>query len=405
MKISISNKFNHITILRYLMVLCILALSARIFHQYLLSDANDTNYFIFIWLIIYTYTFTQLFVFSKFSIHNNQFIPLYVFIGFCFLSSLWSTNFITSTKESITLLGCLIIAINFYATGRSLSIQKYFFTFLKVTAVVSLFLIIFFPEAASNVEKFADAWNGVFPHKNYFGRLMALLFLLSIFLFKGINKIIYSLLSLVLVFLSTSVGAIFVILALLPLLYFIKIISKFKNNQKIAIFFVGLFIGTITILSLYLNFENFLGAFNKDSTLTGRTDLWYIAMKFIAAAPILGYGYGAFWTGEGSIGEKFILQASWEAPHAHNGYIDLTLEIGVFGLIIFILMLFYIIKRSLTLYFKTGDIFPLLVFLYLIVENFAEKVITVGNDFHWILFCACYVYTIYGLKRGSVNER
>ena len=35
----------------------------------------------------------------------------------------------------------------------------------------------------------------------------------------------------------------------------------------------------------------------KDATLTGRTDLWNVAITMIARRPWLGYGYGGFWRG------------------------------------------------------------------------------------------------------------
>ena len=47
-----------------------------------------------------------------------------------------------------------------------------------------------------------------------------------------------------------------------------------------------------------------------------------------------GHGYGGFW------GEKNVLKYSeifaWHIPHAHNGYLDLMLAVGVLGGILYV---------------------------------------------------------------------
>ncbi len=73
-----------------------------------------------------------------------------------------------------------------------------------------------------------------------------------------------------------------------------------------------------------------------DPTLTQRTDIWNFAMRKIAERPWLGYGYEVFWgAGPNSPsvreGPGFVAQM----PHAHNGYIDITLQTGFIGLAIF----------------------------------------------------------------------
>lgn len=83
--------------------------------------------------------------------------------------------------------------------------------------------------------------------------------------------------------------------------------------------------------------ELLLGVIGKDATLTGRTDIWDQLFAAISRKPALGYGYMAFW-GPDSEPRYWLQQAvDWLAPNGHNGWLDLTISLGVAGLAIFAL--------------------------------------------------------------------
>ncbi len=68
-------------------------------------------------------------------------------------------------------------------------------------------------------------------------------------------------------------------------------------------------------------------ALGRDSTLTGRTDVWAELMPPRAERPLLGYGFGSFWTDARRV--------QYDIPTAHNGYLDILLELGEVGLVIY----------------------------------------------------------------------
>jgi len=76
----------------------------------------------------------------------------------------------------------------------------------------------------------------------------------------------------------------------------------------------------------------FTGLIGKDATLTGRVDLWHLVIPYGNERPVLGYGYGAFWI-EDSPRTQEIWRAlnSYKPPHAHNGWIETYLELGMVG--------------------------------------------------------------------------
>jgi exopolysaccharide production protein ExoQ len=65
-------------------------------------------------------------------------------------------------------------------------------------------------------------------------------------------------------------------------------------------------------------------AFGRDSTFTGRTDIWSELVPFVQASPILGCGFGGFWTPE--------KRAIYIIGQAHNGYLEVLMEMGWVGL-------------------------------------------------------------------------
>jgi O-antigen ligase len=99
-------------------------------------------------------------------------------------------------------------------------------------------------------------------------------------------------------------------------------------------------VGTVLAVILYGLFLNpgagLVEAVGRDSTLTGRTALWDMVLS-MTVSPWFGAGYESFWLGERL--EK-IWQANWWHPNqAHNGYIEVYLDLGWVGLALLALVI------------------------------------------------------------------
>lgn len=71
-----------------------------------------------------------------------------------------------------------------------------------------------------------------------------------------------------------------------------------------------------------------LKALGKDPSLTGRTDIWVSLMHKVSVHPWTGYGYQAFW-GRESVPAMYVREETgWPVPSAHNGWIDLLVQLG-----------------------------------------------------------------------------
>ena len=112
-------------------------------------------------------------------------------------------------------------------------------------------------------------------------------------------------------------------------------------------------------------------------TLTGRTELWSELMTYIGARPIVGYGFDGFW---GPIHTASVaLSLGWVVPHAHNGYIEMLLDLGVVGLVLFLAVLFAGLSHAhRRLRESPGDTEALLgvtLLVWLLVAMMAEKIV------------------------------
>jgi len=88
--------------------------------------------------------------------------------------------------------------------------------------------------------------------------------------------------------------------------------------------------------------------------LTGRRALWTQLMGFAGERPVLGYGYGGFWTEENS--RTIMEEQGWPISHAHNGYLDVLLEAGPLALVVFVSIILIAIRRAFLWNRITGSV-------------------------------------------------
>jgi O-antigen ligase len=137
------------------------------------------------------------------------------------------------------------------------------------------------------------------------------------------------------------------------------------------------------------NLDSLTAMVGRDATFTGRRTIWPLALSSIAKSPIYGYGYSAFWEASSSQAERIREEVNWAAPHAHNGYIDLTLELGLAGLLLFGGASIIAVRRAIQVVqtdLGHEAMWPLMYLALTFFYQFTESSIVVGNTIFWILF-------------------
>jgi exopolysaccharide production protein ExoQ len=120
-------------------------------------------------------------------------------------------------------------------------------------------------------------------------------------------------------------------------------------------------------------------AFGKDSTLTGRTDLWAYAQTLIKAKPLLGVGSGAFWIPD-RLDAQSLLDLFYKPRGTvfsfHDSYLELSVHLGLIGLALGVAGLawtIWVMVRALTLELQIGGGFFLAVTLVAMMRSFVES--------------------------------
>ena len=274
--------------------------------------------------------------------------------GFCLLSTLWSDYPPQTLRFSIQLLLTFMIAI---AVGRLISPRS------AVKIMYFVMLVAVLDNIANGVVRSDGAWMGIYSSKNHFATEMALFTLLStaLALDPTINRPLRMLalacvpVGLILVVLGQAFGALLVTPPALLTVATGLLLRRFGGWQKVAFLVVVtlLFLASIVLFVFYWEqmFGNLLIYSGKDSTLTGRTDIWAIGLQVISERPFFGVGFGAFWV-EGNP----IPEAIWEEFGIltksgftfHNLYITNAVEIGIVGVafqVVAIFMGFFLLLR------------------------------------------------------------
>ncbi|HKD05120.1 MAG TPA: O-antigen ligase family protein [Bryobacteraceae bacterium] len=89
------------------------------------------------------------------------------------------------------------------------------------------------------------------------------------------------------------------------------------------------------------------------SELTGRTVIWEECLKWAAQRPVLGFGFGSFWTAERV--EAITEDMHWTAAHAHSAYLDEYLALGLPGAVLFAALLLGCLICASAKFLRGGD--------------------------------------------------
>src|ERR1039457_909769 len=84
-----------------------------------------------------------------------------------------------------------------------------------------------------------------------------------------------------------------------------------------------------------------------------------------------------------------VQMVGWVPPHAHNGFLDLLLEVGVLGLGVFAVGYFLLWYRAVQLVIRAPGNAPIWLCTYLLfmgIYNFTESTILLQNSIFWVLY-------------------
>ncbi|EJN05425.1 O-antigen ligase [Phyllobacterium sp. YR531] len=286
-----------------------------------------------------------------------------VMFGFLFLSTMVAVDPGAAQRAVIfTIIGVLcvvaVLSLPPDMDGFSLALV------IAATAVLVLSYVglVIFPDlakhTASEIEsEHAGLWRGIFAHKNVAGPVMAAFSFGGIYLIRrgwrtsGIGILVFALLFVAHTGSKTSTALVpmVILLVMVPGLFGLRILTALL----IAAALTGFFFFTIGTL-FFPPTHDLLQQLGADATFTGRTSIWQFGLEKLSETPWRGYGLESFWEAPVVRQAETPYYLDWDVRgivHAHNGYLDIAIAMGVPALIcaIFVLVLLPLIDYVRTL--------------------------------------------------------
>lgn len=275
-------------------------------------------------------------------------IPLLLFLSYCALSTLWSDYTFVASKRWIKSLGDVVMVLVILTDPEPVPALKRLLARVGFVLIpFSILFIKYYPEMGRgyNIWTWMPSYTGVTTGKNLLGMICMVFGLGSVWCFlsayeqkKGTERtrrmIAHG------AFIGMVCWLFWMANSMTSLSCFILVgglismtcIFRAARRPSVILLLVALVI-CASFSTLFLGVGGgALETMGRDSTLTGRTEIWAIVIRLVTN-PLFGTGFESFWLGDR-------LQKVWDTyvgtqiQEAHNGYLEVYLNLGWVGIIL-----------------------------------------------------------------------
>ena len=292
-----------------------------------------------IWLPVYAVTAGLLvFRFDKAIRAWPAWLMVGALVALAYVSQYWSIDPEVTDRRVIAMAINSAFAVYLGAVFRGAALPRVLMHTCLVMAVGSLIMVFAYPKVGVHQFDNAGLWRGLWYEKNQMGLVMVV-GSVSAAACLAADQIAAN---------GRKPWAALLTLALTTLLV---LATQSKTSLLCLMIGVGMVGGwwvlkqggaAVTIVSLWAAVVGIVGggwawhvasasilqALGKDPSLTGRTLIWEALMRKVAERPWTGYGFSAFWGVDSVPAREIRIQTQWPVPSAHNGWIDLLVQLG-----------------------------------------------------------------------------
>ena len=326
------------------------------------------------------------------------------------VSILWSQDRLLTARRALPF--TLAAAFGVYLAAR---LRRHRFLFLLqwsfvVLAVWSAVLALGFPSIGLDASTgHGGDWQGVFTQKNACGR--AMVFAVASVLASGrlsARRCLLLLLFLPELAMSGSRGAWLLGAVLVAALGTLAGSCRFDRQTRTALLLGTCVFACVVTVAGVAGFSAIAPLLGRDATLTGRTAIWHEVWISVTHRPILGYGFSAFWRGAQGASWDVVVALRFVLFHAHNGFLEIWLELGAAGLVLFALGFIragWLLWPELRAGRYVEAAWPLATLLLVAVYDLDENTLLSFNGLFWVLYIAALTQVeIMAAERKTVTR-
>lgn len=338
-------------------------------------------------------------------------LPCNLLLAYCWLSLFWAINLGVGMRRIIL---TTMIIYSVFIVARTLGIAASL-VLLKRVLVVVLFLNLacvavlpgigitqFVPGGDPGV---VGDWRGILGEKNIAGSITALTFLILVFdprLRSGMVRL--GLIATAFFFLVQTGSRTALGICLMALAAGLGI--RRYDWRFWPFVMAGFALAAIgASLLVTASWDQIASVLDRPDTFTGRPQIWSVLLAYLRENWMLGSGYGSFWNiGPDSPIYTYAKQGSWLTQRiatAHNGYLDLAVQIGAPGLLLAVFALLIHPLGKLLTNHRLNEHRPLLaaIFVFCIGQNMTESTILDRDYFVQV----CLMWSIAGILAREQN--
>ena len=327
---------------------------------------------------------------------NNYLIILFFLFGA--FSIVWSDYPFVSFKRLIKALANFILPLIILTEPHPYRAIGFIFRKLSFIMIpLSVLFIKYYPHLGRSYHMGEPAFSGIARQKNGLGAICLIFGIYYAWVFliqrdegkkiiKRLNPVPLSIILLMTgwsLYKSNSMTSLMCLFVSLGILFFSS--RKISIKTPALIFTSALFFPMVYFFLDY-TFDLYyviLEALGRDPTLTTRVPMWEFLLSMVKN-PILGFGYESFWLGSR---QELMIAEFAIARQAHNGYLNIYLDLGLVGL-------GFVVLWFVTGFLKYGDmqisiititILRLAFFVAIALHNWTEASFYGINNV-WMLF-------------------
>ena len=324
-----------------------------------------------IWITVVKYAFHPKKKLIDYHLISSQNKAIIFFVFILLFSFILSSNKWISFKDFLLFLSYFIF---YFVVTDSVTNKKQFYTIifiLFITAfIVSIYTILQYYGLApilNDMKKITSTIGQKNWVSNYLFMISPIIFIFFLLENKVITKIIYFLLFSIIylnliILQSLSIRITIAVVSLLGIgfLFKLKLFKIFYLNKKWLILLVVIFM----LITVFYSTKNFINrnpsiikqrilpaVKGKDDSINGRYLIWHTAYKMFKEKPLFGMGIGIFkmkylfYQAEVLEDLPRYLPYYRNAQESHNEYLQLLVELGILGLVSFLIIFYLFYKK------------------------------------------------------------
>ncbi len=280
-------------------------------------------------------------------------LPYVAIVGLSLASTLWSDNPLPTLRRGVSLLTCVsfgaYLAQTFQLRGAIAMAGRctVFLGLLSVAVFIAVPRI--GRETAFGYER---AMRGVFSQKNPMAECMLLGLTCYAFrlLDEGLRRSHFACIAVLLLCIALARSATSLGVAMLVLFATLFLALRRRPRLRLVMAFGAGWVVLAAVTMMLVAPDLMFDLAGRDASLTGRGPLWHEVLRVIAERPLFGHGYAGFWNEDSRQVQYLWLLIGWQAPDSHNGYLDVTVQLGLVGLALYLFLWGRVASRALAAY-------------------------------------------------------